>query len=485
MNKIKQFTVPEMRRIKTIHFIGIGGVGMGGIAEVLLTQGYKITGSDAMPSALTERLSALGAVITTVHAAENVAQADVVVISSAIAADNIEIMTAKVRRIPVVPRAAMLAELMRFRYGIAVAGSHGKTTTTSLIASVLSQGGFDPAFVIGGKLNSLGTNARLGASQYLVAEADESDASFLHLHPMVAVVTNIDTDHLDTYENDFEKLKDTFVGFLHNLPFYGFALVCLDCEGLRSILPRVARPVISYGFHPEADYRATEYVQTGMQTAFVVHRPHAVPLTVHLNLPGKHNVLNALAAIAVATEEGAPDEAIIQGLAEFQGIGRRFNLHGEYLAHNALVVEDYGHHPEEVRVTIEAARAAWPGRRLVMAFQPHRYSRTHLLFDDFAPVLSAVDVLILLDVYSAGEAPIVGADSRALARSIRHWAKVEPLYVPSIGELPEVLEKILQPDDILLLQGAGSIGSVATRLVAPKMSLLDLDSVDLDSAKSA
>lgn len=466
-HKNTQFTVPEMRRIKTIHFVGIGGVGMGGIAEVLLTQGYRITGSDPARSALTNRLKSLGAVIHHEHSAQNVIGADVVVVSSAVKTDNIEITTAKEARIPVVQRASMLAELMRFRYGIAVAGTHGKTTTTSLVASLLAQGGFDPTFVIGGKLNSVGTNARLGASRYLVAEADESDASFLQLHPMVSIVTNIDTDHLGTYDNDFAKLKDTFIKFLHNLPFYGFAVVCLDCPNIQSILPSVARPILTYGFHPEADYRALDYQQDGVKTSFIAKRPNACELKVQLNLPGKHNVLNALAAIAVATEEGVPDEAIAQGLAEFAGIGRRFHIHGEYLAPqgHVLVIEDYGHHPEEVRVTIEAARGAWPDKRLVMAFQPHRYTRTSMLFEDFTRVLSEVDTLLLLEVYAAGEEPIAGADGRALCRSIRQRAKVDPVFVSSPDELKVILDDVLQADDILLLQGAGSIGSVAQELV--------------------
>jgi UDP-N-acetylmuramate--alanine ligase len=465
-NKNIHFSVPEMRRIKTIHFVGIGGVGMGGIAEVLLTQGYNVTGCDPTSNALTTRLKELGAKINHMHAAENVKGADVVVVSTAVKEDNIEILTANASRIPVVQRAAMLAELMRFRYGIAVAGTHGKTTTTSLIASLLAQDGFDPTFVIGGKLNSVGTNARLGASRYLVAEADESDASFLHLHPMVCVVTNIDTDHLGTYDNDFSKLKDTFVQFLHNLPFYGCAVVCLDCPVVQSILPRIARPILTYGFHEEADYRAINYRQEGIKTSFVVQRPNGAPLPVSLNLPGKHNVLNALAAIAVALEEGVSDQAIIQGLEEFAGIGRRFHIHGEYAAPNgqALIVEDYGHHPEEVRVTIEAAKAAWPDRRLVMAFQPHRYSRTSMLFDDFARVLSDVDVLLMLEVYAAGEEPIAGADGRSLCRSIRARCSVDPIFVPLISDLRQILDNVLNDNDILLLQGAGNIGAIATEL---------------------
>jgi len=452
-----------MRRIKTIHFVGIGGVGMGGIAEVLLTQGYRITGSDPAHNAMTSRLKALGAHITHHHALENIQGADVVVCSSAVNNENVEIIAAKQARIPVVPRAAMLAELMRFRHGIAIAGTHGKTTTTSLIASVLAQGGLDPTFVIGGVLNSAGTNARLGASRILVAEADESDASFLQLHPLASVITNIDSDHLMTYKNDFSLLKEAFVQFIHNLPFYGYAVLCMDCPNVQSILPQIARPLFTYGFHPEADYRATAYQQTGIKTEFVVERPNATPLAITLNLPGKHNVLNALAAIAVATEEGVSDQAICQGLAEFAGIGRRFHIHGEYKS--ATVIEDYGHHPNEVRVTIEAARQAWPDRRLVMAFQPHRYTRTSALFEDFTQVLSDVDILLQLEVYSAGEDPIAGADGRTLCRSIRQRGNVDPIFVETIDALKSMLENVLRPGDILLLQGAGNIGAVAAELV--------------------
>lgn len=470
--KNSHFTIPEMRRIKTIHFIGIGGVGMGGIAEVLLTQGYRITGSDPSTNALTKRLQSLGAVITHEHQAQNIQGADVVVVSSAIKEDNVEVIAAKQARIPVVQRAAMLAELMRFRFGIAIAGTHGKTTTTSLIASLLAQGGFDPTFVIGGKLNSVGTNARLGASRYLVAEADESDASFLHLHPMIAVVTNIDTDHLSTYDNDFSKLKETFIQFLQNLPFYGLAVLCLDCPVVQSILPHIARPVITYGFHEEADYRAIDYTQDGINGHFTAQRAQLEPLKVNINLPGRHNVLNSLAAIAVATEEGVCDTAICQGLAEFAGISRRFHIHGEHYSSQGpvLVIEDYGHHPAEVKATIEAARGAWPQRRIVMAFQPHRYSRTSMLFDDFAHVLSTVDVLILLEVYGAGEEPIPGADGRALSRSIRQRASVDPIFVPQLNEVRETLDKILQAGDILLLQGAGNIGALAMELVVPNLA---------------
>lgn len=461
---------PLMRRIKTIHFVGIGGVGMGGIAEVLLTQGYQVTGSDISQNAMTERLKKLGATIFCGHAAHHVQKADVVVISSAIDPHNIEIISAQQARIPLVARAAMLSELMRFRYGIAIAGTHGKTTTTSLISSLLSQGGLDPTFVIGGKLNSADSNARLGASRYLVAEADESDASFLHLYPMMAVVTNIDDDHLSTYHNDFNQLKNAFIQFLHNLPFYGCAIVCMDCPVIQSLLNQIARPLITYGFAQQADYCAKDYVQQGITTQFVVHRPHHSPLAVQLNLPGKHNVLNALATIAVATEEGVSDQAICQGLAEFAGIGRRFHLQGEYAG--ALVIEDYGHHPLEVRATIEAARQAWPSRRLVMAFQPHRYTRTCQLFEDFTQVLSLVDVLLVLEVYAAGEAPIIGADARTLCRSIRQRGCIDPIFVATLDELPSVLDPILQAQDVLFLQGAGNIGTLASQLVSstPKES---------------
>lgn len=455
-----------MRRIKTIHFIGIGGVGMGGIAEVLLTQGYQVTGSDPSQNAMTTRLKKLNAKIWHTHQASNVEEADVIVVSSAVQPDNVELLAAKEKRIPIVPRATMLAELMRFRYGIAVAGAHGKTTTTSLISSLLAQGGLDPTFVIGGKLNSADTNARLGASQYLVAEADESDASFLCLHPMVAVVTNIDNDHLGTYQNDFNKLKEAFIQFIHQLPFYGYALLCIDCEQVQSILSHIARPFITYGFDEKADYRATDYVQNGTVTQFIVHRPRRDPLKITLNLPGKHNVQNALAAIAIATEEGVDDKAICEALSEFAGIGRRFHIHGEYLSPKgkALIVEDYGHHPAEVKVTIEAARQAWPDRRLVMVFQPHRYTRTQMLFEDFTQTLSNVDVLLMTEVYSAGESPIAGADSRTLCRSIRQRGSIDPIYVGTVEELPSLLENVLQEKDILLIQGAGNVGTIAVEL---------------------
>ncbi len=458
---------PGMGRIKCIHFVGIGGVGMGGIAEVLINLGYDVTGSDIHENAVTRHLSQLGADITFGHAAENIRNCDVVVISSAIAGNNPEVMAAHERRIPVVPRAEMLAELMRFRYGIAVAGTHGKTTTTSLVASVLAEGGVDPTFVIGGRLNSAGTHARLGAGRYLVAEADESDASFMHLQPMMAVVTNIDADHMETYGGDFEKLRQTFLEFLHHLPFYGLAVVCIDDAEIRQLVPQIIRPVITYGLSEDADVRATNISQRANQTHFtVVHRDAAESIDVILNMPGLHNVLNALAAIAVAGEIGIASENIASALGKFEGIGRRFQIYGEYKFKqtHVLHVDDYGHHPREVEATISAIRAGWPGRRLVVAFQPHRYTRTRDLFEDFTRVLSEVDTLVLLEVYPAGEAPIPGADGRSLARAIRVRGQVEPVFVESIEELPEVLTGVLEDQDILLTLGAGNIGIAAAQL---------------------
>ncbi len=459
-----------MARIKRIHFVGVGGAGMGGIAEVLLNQGYTITGSDLSDNAVTRRLTKFGAHIFRGHDAENISAADVVVKSTAITDDNVEIIAAQQARIPVVPRANMLGELMRFRYGIAVAGTHGKTTTTSLIASLLAEGGVDPTFVIGGLLNSAGSNARLGASRYFVAEADESDASFLYLNPMIAVVTNIDADHLATYGGDFSKLRQTFVEFLHHLPFYGLAVLCHDDPVVREILPQVSRPINTYGFNEEADTFAYDIKQNGVLTHFKTHRKDKKSdLEIILNLPGRHNVLNALAAIAVATEVGINDEAIKSGLEKFAGVGRRFQIHGELTLSNngkALLIDDYGHHPREIAVTVSAIRAAFPDKRLVMAFQPHRFTRTHDLFDDFANILSDVDVLLLLDIYPAGEKPIVGADGRALSRAIRQRGKIDPIFIPNVNELSESLPNVLQNGDILLLQGAGDIGGVAAKLAA-------------------
>ncbi|MDO9177351.1 MAG: UDP-N-acetylmuramate--L-alanine ligase [Agitococcus sp.] len=458
--------IPEMRRIRRIHFIGIGGAGMCGIAEVLLNQGYKVSGSDAKAGKTTERLQALGAQVFIGHAAENVAQTDVVVVSTAIDSSNPEIVAAREARLPIVRRAEMLGELMRYRHGIAIAGTHGKTTTTSLVTSILAEGGFDPTFVIGGLLNSAGVNAKLGGSRYLVAEADESDASFLHLQPMAAVVTNIDADHMDTYGGSFEKLKDTFIEFLHNLPFYGLAVVCGDDEVIRELLPRIGRPTLTYGFAPENDIRAVDIRQEGMQTHFTVLRPNKQPLTISLNLPGLHNVLNSLAAIAIATDEDVHDEAIQVALANFQGVGRRFQQYGKFSVGqgDVCLVDDYGHHPREVEATLKAARQSFPDRRLVLMFQPHRYTRTRDCFEDFVQVLSQVDVLLLLDVYSAGEKPIAGADGRTLARSIRARGLVEPIFIEKTEDLPALLKTILQPNDVLLTQGAGTVGAIAIEL---------------------
>jgi len=458
-----------MGRVRCVHFVGIGGAGMSGIAEVLHNLGYAVSGSDMRENAVTRRLADMGVRIFIGHDAGHVADCDVVVMSTAIPADNPEILAARERRIPVVPRAEMLAELMRFRFGIGVAGTHGKTTTTSLTASLLAEGGLDPTFVIGGQLNSAASHAQLGTGYYLVAEADESDASFLYLQPSMAVVTNIDADHLPTYEGDFERLRQTFIDYLHHLPFYGLAVLCLDDPQVRSILAEVTRPVITYGIDTAADVRASQLRQEGLQTHFMVQRPwHAQALAVTLNLPGRHNVLNALAAIAIATELGVSDAAIQRALAEFQGIGRRFHLAGEIAvpAGKALLIDDYAHHPREVAPTLAAARAGWPGRRLVVVFQPHRYTRTHDLFDDFIEVLSAVDVLLLCEVYAAGEAPISGADGRALARGIRARGQVDPVFVADLATLPVVLGDILEDGDILMTLGAGDIGAASLRLPA-------------------
>ncbi len=458
-----------MRRIARVHFVGIGGVGMSGIAEVLATLGYQVSGSDLKESAATRRLQGLGVRVFLGHAAAQVEGVDVVVVSSAVRPDNPEVVRARELRVPVVPRAEMLAELMRFRQGIAVAGTHGKTTTTSLVASVLAEGGLDPTFVIGGRLNSAGTHARLGAGRYLVAEADESDASFLHLLPVVAVVTNIDADHMETYGGDFDRLRGAFLEFLHRLPFYGLAVLCADDPVLRGLIGEVSRPVLTYGLGPEADLYATDVRQDRLQTRFrAVHRATGEALEVTLNLPGRHNVLNALAAIAVGRELGVSGEAVCQALESFQGIGRRFQVYGPIPAGagQVLLVDDYGHHPREIAATVQAARASWPERRLVVAFQPHRYTRTRDLLDDFAGVLSEVDVLVLLDVYPAGEPPIPGVDGRALARAIRARGRVEPIFVPEARDLPGVLAGVVADGDVVLTMGAGDIGAVAPRLAA-------------------
>ena len=456
----------RMGGIHHIHFVGIGGVGMGGIAEVLINLGYAVQGSDTKLNSVTERLSGLGAEIHVGHDAGHLGAADVVVVSSAIPPGNPEVVEANRRRIPVVQRAEMLAELMRFRYGIAVAGTHGKTTTTSLVASVLAEGGLDPTFVIGGRLASANANAKLGEGRYLVAEADESDASFLHLQPVIAVVTNIDADHLESYEGELGRLKQGFTDFLRNLPFYGVAVLCRDDPNTCELIPDLGRRVMSYGFSERADVRAASAHSSGLSSSFVVHRADRDPLQLTLNLPGRHNILNSLAAVAVATELGVSDEAIQRALSGFSGIDRRFQVLGTVTTPNGLAtfVDDYGHHPTEIAATVRAARQAWPDNRLVAVFQPHRYTRTHALMDDFAQVLSDVDVLLLTDIYAAGEEPIAGADGRALARAVRSRGRVEPVFVEDLDALTEALRSVLQPDDIVLTLGAGSIGAIAQRL---------------------
>lgn len=457
----------RMRRIHRIHFIGIGGAGMGGIAEVLVNLGYEVQGSDLKPNTVTARLERLGARIMIGHAAAHIGQADVVVVSTAIGADNAEMVEATARRLPIVQRAEMLGELMRFRYAIAVAGTHGKTTTTSMVASVLAEGGLDPTFVIGGRLVSADTNARLGLGKYLVAEADESDASFLHLQPMIAIVTNIDNDHLGTHEGDFERLKQSFVDFLHNLPFYGLAVVCADDPVAAALIPRINRPVVTYGIEQPADVRAEAIVRDGTKTRFTLRRAgHPAAVSVTLNRPGIHNVLNALAAIAVATELEVADTAIQAALANFQGIDRRLQQNGEVqtAAGRVTLIDDYGHHPTELAATLEAIRQGWPERRIVLAFQPHRYTRTRDLLDDFARVLSGVDALVVTEVYAAGEAPIVGADGKAICRAVRSHGRVEPVFVDRIEQLPQALIQIARDGDLIVTMGAGSIGSIAAEL---------------------
>ena len=457
-----------MRRIHTIHFVGIGGSGMSGIAEVLLNLGYSVQGSDLKAGEATQRLTRLGARVMIGHRAENVAGADVVVVSSAIDATNPEVAQALAGRVPVVKRAEMLGELMRFRYSIAVAGTHGKTTTTSLVASVLAEGGEDPTFVIGGRLKSAAANARLGAGRYLVAEADESDASFLHLQPMIAIVTNVDADHLGTHGGDFAKLRESFVEFLHNLPFYGLAIVCIDDAEAAGLIPSIARPYLTYGYGEDADVRAVNIDRRGALSRFDVLRPGREPLAVSLNLPGRHNVLNALAAIAVATELEVDDAAIQRALAGFQGIDRRLQWLGDVqvAAGRVTLVDDYGHHPTEVAATLEAARQGWPDRRVVLVFQPHRYTRTRDLLDEFARVLSEADALVVAEVYPAGEAPIAGADGKSLCRAIRSRGRVEPVLLKSLDELPGALADLLRDGDVVLTMGAGSIGAAAHDLPA-------------------
>jgi UDP-N-acetylmuramate--alanine ligase len=465
--KRQQHSIPEMRRIKTVHFIGIGGAGMCGIAEVLQNQGYAITGSDIAESANTRRLKDLGATVFIGHAESNIESADVVVYSSAVTMKNPEMRAAAAAKLPLLARAEMLAELMRYRHSIAIAGTHGKTTTTSLLASVLAASGADPTFIIGGLLNSAGTNARLGESRYLVAEADESDASFMHLQPMVAVVTNIEADHMGTYGGDFEKVKETFINFLHNLPFYGLAVLCIDDPSVREIMPLVSRPKLTYGFSEEADFRIENLSQRGGETRFeVYHRETGNRLPITLNMPGRHNALNATAALAVAVDEGLDLAAIKQGIENFAGVGRRFDVQGVFPLGDGeiMLVDDYGHHPTEVAATILALREGWPDRRLVMLFQPHRYSRTSDLYDDFVDVLCEVDVLLLLEVYAAGEKKIAGADSRSLGRSIRLRGKVDPIFVQDEADVLEILEGIVADGDIVVTQGAGSVGALAKQL---------------------
>jgi UDP-N-acetylmuramate--alanine ligase len=458
-------------KVKQLHFVGIGGSGMSGIAEVLINLGYRVSGSDLAANAATERLSGLGAKVVLGHRPENVAGADAVVVSSAVKEDNPEVGAARARRIPVVPRALMLAELMRLKQGIAVAGTHGKTTTTSLVASVLAEGGLDPTFVIGGRLNSAASNAKLGAGEFIVVEADESDASFLHLQPVAAVVTNIDADHMETYQHDLSRLKQAFVDFLQNLPFYGSAILCADDANVREIMPAVTKPVVTYGFREDAMVRAVDVV-AGERMRFRALREGAAPLETTLNLPGRHNVQNALAAIAVATELGVADAAIRKALAEFRGVGRRFQRYGEIALGGAAkpgasfaLVDDYGHHPAEMRATLEAARGAFPGRRIVLAFQPHRYTRTRDLFEDFVKVLAGVDALLLAEVYAAGEAPIVAADGRSLVRAVRVAGGAEPVFVESIAAMPEAIRKLVRAGDVVLTMGAGSIGNVPAALL--------------------
>jgi UDP-N-acetylmuramate--alanine ligase len=456
----------RMRRIQRIHLVGIGGSGMGGIAEVLLNLGYEVQGSDLKGNAVTERLARLGATIFIGHDEKYLGESDVVVVSSAVNRANPEVAAALAKRVPVVARAEMLGELMRFRYSIAVAGTHGKTTTTSLVASVLAEAGLDPTFVIGGRLKSADSNARLGAGRYLVAEADESDASFMHLQPMIAIVTNIDNDHLATHDGDFARLKQSFIDFLHNLPFYGLAVLCGDDEHVRSILSVVGRPYHTYGFGEDADIRAVNVQRLGLQSRYEVLRADRAPLTVTINLPGRHNVLNSLAAVAVANELDIPDEVIQQALASFQGIDRRLQQLGEiqWPGGRALIVDDYAHHPTEVTATLEAARQGWPTRRLVLVFQPHRYTRTRDLLDDFGRVLGECDVLLVTEVYAAGEAPIAGADGRAICRAVRSRGLMEPVFVESVDDLAESLRAVLHDGDVVLTMGAGNLGAVAQDL---------------------
>lgn len=471
--KAQEGLIPQMHKIRRIHFVGIGGSGMNGIAEVLANEGYEVSGSDIMKSAVTDHLESKGIKVFIGHSANNIDGANVIVLSSAIKKNNPEWVRAEELRIPIVRRAEMLAELMRYRFGIAIAGTHGKTTTTSLISSIFAEAGKDPTFVIGGLLNSAGVNARLGSGRYLIAEADESDASFLHLQPMCSVVTNIEADHMDTYGGDFNKLKSTFIEFLHNLPFYGVAVVCNDDDVIRELLPQIGRTTITYGTRADSDILLYNFKQESNHSTFNVRKKDNTVLDVKLNLPGFHMALNACAAIAIAVENGIEDKYILSALENFQGVGRRFEQYGEFETGNGkvMLVDDYGHHPSEVKATINAVRSGWPDRRLVMVFQPHRYTRTRDCFEEFIDVLGMVDELVLMDVYPAGEAPIVGADGRSLCRSIRLRGKVEPFFVPTAEQVPVTIADIIKDGDILLTQGAGNIGKIAKILAASKLSI--------------
>ena len=459
--------IPEMRRIQHLHFVGVGGSGMCGIAEVMNNQGYQVSGSDIADSVVTRRLQQIGIDISIGHDSKNIANADVIVVSSAIDRSYPEVKAALEARLPVVRRADMLGELMRYRHGIAVAGAHGKTTTTSLLTTMMAEAQLDPTYVIGGKLNASGKNAALGSSRYLVAEADESDASFLSLHPMAAIVTNIDQDHMDTYENSFDKLKAAYIQFLQNMPFYGLAVVCGDDPELYAMIDDIGRPVLTFGFEPFNDVQAIDVVSEGTKTHFTVLRRDREPLRLTLNIPGIHNVYNALAAITMATDEGVDDEAITRALQKFEGVGRRFEQHAAVAVDegNVLLIDDYGHHPKEVDATIKAARQSFPDRRLVMLFQPHRYTRTRDCYDEFVEVLSSVDELLLLEVYSAGENPIAGADTKSLARSIRLRGEVEPTIIDK-DNLAPAMQRLLKANDMLITQGAGNVGQIAIDLAA-------------------
>ncbi|MBL0010099.1 MAG: UDP-N-acetylmuramate--L-alanine ligase [Nitrosomonas sp.] len=465
-------------KVKHIHFVGIGGAGMSGIAEVFVNLGYQVSGSDLMDNQVTQRLARLGITVYAGHTSQQIAGADVVVISTAVKPDNPEVIAAKNKNIPVVPRALMLAELLRLRSGIAIAGTHGKTTTTSLIASILAAADMDPTFVIGGKLEAAGCHAKLGSGEFIVVEADESDASFLYLQPVLTVVTNIDADHMETYGHDFNRLKQTFVEFVQHLPFYGMAVVCVDDANVRDVMPAITKPITTYGLSEDAQVRAINIQHDNHQmrfTAVVGVNGSARNLEITLNLPGLHNIQNALAAIAVANEIGVPDGAIVRALLEFKGVERRFQLYGEinFSAQKSFaLVDDYGHHPAEMEATIKAARGAFPGRRLLVAFQPHRYTRTRDVFEDFTRVLSQVDVLLLTEVYPAGEEPIVAADSKSLARSIRVQGKVEPIYIEEVDDLPPAILNVVQDGDVVLVMGAGSVAKVAPHIAQMRNKLI-------------